>query len=55
VIAPTEYTSLIWAVILGYLIWHDLPSTFGLVGAVLIVLSSVIVMVGERKAKADPA
>jgi S-adenosylmethionine uptake transporter len=52
VIAPTEYTALVWAVILGYLIWHDLPSHTGIIGAVLIVASSVIVMMGDRKAKA---
>lgn len=51
VIAPTEYTALVWAVILGYLIWHDLPTHTGIIGGVLIVLSSVIVMLGERKAK----
>jgi drug/metabolite transporter (DMT)-like permease len=49
VIAPTEYTALVWAVILGYLIWQDLPTQTGIVGAVLIVASSLIVMVGERK------
>lgn len=49
VIAPTEYTALVWAVILGYLIWHDLPTASGVAGAVLIVLASVIVMVAERR------
>jgi S-adenosylmethionine uptake transporter len=52
VIAPTEYTALVWAVILGYLIWQDLPTLTGLIGAALIVAASVIVMLGERKAKA---
>lgn len=52
VIAPTEYTALVWAVILGYLIWHDLPTVPGIIGAALIVLASVIVMVAERKGKA---
>lgn len=50
VIAPTEYSALVWAVILGYLIWQDLPTVTGIVGAVLIVLASVIVMMTERKA-----
>lgn len=52
VIAPTEYSALVWAVILGYLIWHDLPTLTGIIGAVLIVLASVIVMMAERKAPA---
>lgn len=49
VIAPTEYTALVWSVILGYLIWHDLPTHTGIIGAVMIVASSLIVMLGERK------
>ncbi|WP_374654780.1 DMT family transporter [Dongia sp.] len=48
VIAPTEYTALVWSVILGYLVWRDLPTHTGIVGAVLIVASSAIVMLGER-------
>jgi S-adenosylmethionine uptake transporter len=51
VIAPTEYTALVWAVILGYLVWQDLPTIPGIIGALLIVLASVIVLVSERKKK----
>ena len=50
-IAPTEYTALVWSVILGYLIWQDLPTIPGVIGAVLIVGASLIVMLGDRKAK----
>lgn len=53
VIAPTEYTALVWAVILGYIVWQDLPTLSGIIGALLIVLASVIVLVSERK-KAIP-
>lgn len=49
VIAPTEYTALVWAVILGYIVWQDLPTIPGVIGAILIVLASVIVLVAERK------
>nr|WP_298690849.1 DMT family transporter [uncultured Dongia sp.] len=51
-IAPTEYTALVWSVILGYLIWQDLPTIPGIIGAVLIVGASLIVMLGDRKTKA---
>lgn len=51
VIAPTEYTALVWAVILGYVIWQDLPTLPGIIGALLIVLASVILLVAERKKK----
>lgn len=49
VIAPTEYISLVWAVILGYIFWQDLPTIPGVIGALLIVLASVIVLVAERR------
>ncbi|MDY0872942.1 DMT family transporter [Dongia rigui] len=49
VIAPTEYTALVWSVILGYLVWQDLPTHTGIIGAAMIVASSLIVMLGERK------
>ena len=49
VIAPTEYTALVWAVILGYVVWQDLPTLSGIIGAFLIVLASVIVLLSERK------
>ncbi|WP_374384534.1 DMT family transporter [Dongia sp.] len=51
VIAPTEYTALASSVVLGYLVWHDLPTHTGIIGAVMIVASSLIVMWGERKGK----
>ena len=36
VLAPFEYTSLLWAGILGYLIWEDEPTWLTLIGAALI-------------------
>ena len=39
VLAPFEYTSLIWAGLLGYLIWNEVPSPLTLLGAALIVAS----------------
>ena len=39
VLAPFEYTSLIWAGLLGYFIWREVPSSSTLLGAVLIIAS----------------
>jgi len=41
-IAPFEYTALIWAFLLQFLIWGDLPSNHAMIGAGLIVGSAVI-------------
>jgi drug/metabolite transporter (DMT)-like permease len=48
VLAPFEYTSLIWAFLLGYLIWGDVPrdNVFG--GAILILSAGAIIIAGER-------
>lgn len=36
-LAPFEYTAMIWAVVLGYLIWGDWPTIWLLIGAVIII------------------
>ena len=36
-LAPFEYTALIWAVIIGYAVWRDIPSLEVWIGAVIII------------------
>jgi drug/metabolite transporter (DMT)-like permease len=48
VIAPFEYTALVWSFLLGYLIWHDLPRSEVFVGACLIVGAGLIVVASEH-------
>lgn len=36
-LAPFEYTSLVWAAIIGYLVWREIPSAEVWVGALLII------------------
>ncbi|MDB5524918.1 MAG: hypothetical protein JWM58_2681 [Rhizobium sp.] len=50
-LAPFEYTSLIWAFILGFAIWGDIPSHNVFYGAALIFLAGVIILFGERLMK----
>lgn len=49
VIAPFEYTALIWAFLLGYLIWQDVPRFEVFVGAILIVGAGVLIVIGEAR------
>lgn len=49
VIAPFEYTSLIWSFVLGYLIWGDVPREGVFVGAALIMLAGFIVIAHEHR------
>ncbi len=55
VIAPFEYTSLVWAFLLGWLIWRDVPRDEVFVGAALIMLAGLMVIVREHLARPEPA
>jgi drug/metabolite transporter (DMT)-like permease len=48
ILAPFEYTSLIWAFVLGLLIWGDVPATNVFFGAGLIFAAGVTIILGER-------
>ncbi|MFB9949723.1 DMT family transporter [Rhizobium puerariae] len=48
VLAPFEYTALIWAFVLGFLIWGDLPAANVAIGAVLIGGAGLLIIFSER-------
>jgi drug/metabolite transporter (DMT)-like permease len=48
VIAPFEYTALVWAFLLGFLVWHDVPRNEVFVGAAMIVGAGLLIIVTER-------
>ncbi len=48
ILAPFEYTALIWAFVLGFLIWGDLPAANVAIGAVLIGSAGLLIIFGER-------
>lgn len=43
-IAPFEYTALIWSAIIGYLVWNDIPDLYAIAGATLIIGSGIYVI-----------
>lgn len=47
-VAPMEYTSLVWAFLLGYLIWSDIPRTDVFIGAALIFGAGVLIIASEH-------
>ncbi|MFN3273556.1 MAG: DMT family transporter [Paracoccus sp. (in: a-proteobacteria)] len=54
VVAPLQYSLLVWGAVLGFLVFGDIPAPAMLLGAALIVGSGLIVL--RRSAKAtDPA
>lgn len=50
VLAPFEYSSLIWAFVLGYVIWQDVPASNVAVGAILIFCAGLLIVCSERLA-----
>jgi drug/metabolite transporter (DMT)-like permease len=55
VLAPFEYTSLVWAFVLGYLIWSDIPKQNVFIGAILILSAGGIIIISERRRRRVPA
>jgi len=49
VIAPFDYTQLIWATLLGLVIWGELPHPLTLIGAVLVAASGVYILHRELR------
>jgi drug/metabolite transporter (DMT)-like permease len=49
VIAPFEYTALVWATLLGYLIWGELPDAITLLGASIIIASGLYIIYRETR------
>jgi drug/metabolite transporter (DMT)-like permease len=42
-VAPLKYLSLVFAVIFGYIIWNEIPTLKTLIGASLVILSSLVI------------
>ncbi len=53
VVAPFEYSYLLWSVLLGYLAFGDIPGIRVLAGAAIVIGSGLYVLHRERRNKAD--
>ena len=49
IVAPFDYTALIWATGLGWMIWGDLPVLWTIIGAAIIVISGMIIILREAR------
>jgi drug/metabolite transporter (DMT)-like permease len=47
VISPFEYSALIWATLLGYFLWGELPDAITLAGAVIVISSGLYIIYRE--------
>jgi drug/metabolite transporter (DMT)-like permease len=51
VVAPFEYTSLPFALIVGYLLWGDWPDLVSIAGSLLIIMSGLLIVYFENRTK----
>jgi drug/metabolite transporter (DMT)-like permease len=48
-VSPFFYLSLVWAMVIGYLVWGDLPTTSLLVGSAIVVASGLFLLWREAR------
>ena len=48
-IGPFKYTSVVLAIIIGYLVWDEAPTVLMLSGAAVIILSGIALLAGEKR------
>ena len=49
VVAPFDYTALLWSTMLGWLLWNEIPDLATYVGAGIIILSGLFIVFRERQ------
>jgi drug/metabolite transporter (DMT)-like permease len=50
-VTPIKYLSLVFAILFGFFIWDEVPKILTLLGAVLVILSSLIIFIRESQLK----
>lgn len=49
ILAPFDYTAMIWAVAFGYVLWADLPDVWTLTGSAIVVASGLYILHRETR------
>lgn len=49
VVAPFEYTQLVWATLLGFLLWDEIPRPFTFIGAGVVAASGLYILFRETR------
>ena len=42
-VSPFRYTAILWAIITGFIVWNQLPDTFTVVGAAMLIISGILI------------
>ncbi|MEA2964175.1 MAG: hypothetical protein QOI46_4273, partial [Alphaproteobacteria bacterium] len=54
VLSPFIYTEIVGVIVLGYLVFGDLPNRWTLTGAAIVVASGLYILNRERQVRAAP-
>ena len=54
VLAPFEYTSMIWAVLFGLSIWGDVPDAWVIAGSAVVIASGLYILHRETMRRTRP-
>ena len=52
-VAPFRYTSLLWAIVLGWAVFSQLPDLYALIGAGIVVVTGIYTLFRERKLRLE--
>ena len=55
IVVPYQYTTIFWAILLGYIFFGDIPRIAMLAGAAIIIAAGIYIFVRERKAAKESA
>lgn len=47
-LAPFEYSSILWAIVIGWLIWSDVPGIIMLISSVILILTGIYILKREN-------
>jgi drug/metabolite transporter (DMT)-like permease len=53
-IGPFKYTSVVLAILIGYVVWDEKPTMLMLSGALIIILSGIVLLTGEKRKEIYP-
>jgi drug/metabolite transporter (DMT)-like permease len=53
VIAPFEYSTMLWAVVIGFVLFGEKPATIVIAGAAIVILAGLFVLWRERRLGLD--
>lgn len=49
IVSPFRYSSILWAILIGYVVWSEVPDALTLLGTAIVVSTGVYTFIRERK------